>query len=764
MEKIKYIKGLDLISETALEYERKRDLYRQKEQEKIVVETQIEQTNRNIKELSSMLLSIDEIKKDSLSEIAKKYSEEVEEANKKYKDSNYEIDSSEKRDSEVRQSIENDFNNRISSAREKVNNISNKVNSSLQCLEEAQKKSDELEQRIINFALEENQIKLCAIYIESDFDNVVNNPEFISDYKNTTDISPEEAQIKFQLLSPKKIKKIASKMNTGAYVSSPDESEGLPIMEILIMVATTLWLIGKKAFQGIGSIYKYVNRLNKLEYKIAYVAVVTLILYSFFISFGDGIKAMFSIALTAVVAIFLGMVLFNVVKYSNKSFRKEQNLEYYTVGYFFTYAKDDALYKIASDYYSELKTKKPTELEKILQSALDVLQSQKKMALSELNACREKLYASRAKLSAIEEQYNQEKTELEQQCSEQIKSTIKQLREEREDKGKKAKLDLDNSIEASLVKKETAIENAEKNAIETLEKRKQDILLAQQELALEKAKLLSIADELDVIGTEAEKILKDNNDMAAKYKEFEIDAVDRREKNDKLPESLVPGLSKQKKSNLKTGEPEEIYEIATLQNKNKPMIITCNTSDDESTDVTKRYYWLIDSLISDILARTYIGAFRFVLVDSQGNRRGIVEHMPACKSSFDVLENVGCIKVYTDSSNKCFDEIIKEQENKLAGKSINEINEANKNLDYMVRHNFLCIRIYSKKTSDFSLSDFRRKIDSSLHNGIIPIIVMSQSYFDEKKNEIEGAIKELCDNRYYKLDLNQNEKIEIVNL
>ena len=235
MEKIKYIKGLDFISETALEYEIKRDLYRQKEQEKIVVETQIEQTNRNIKELSSMLLSIDEIKKDSLSEIAKKYSEEVEEANKKYKDSNYEIDSSEKRDSEVRQSIENDFNNRISSAREKVNNISNKVNSSLQCLEEAQKKSDELEQRIINFALEENQIKLCAIYIESDFDNVVNNPEFISDYKNTTDISPEEAQIKFQLLSPKKIKKIASKMNTGAYVSSPDESEGLPIMEILIM-------------------------------------------------------------------------------------------------------------------------------------------------------------------------------------------------------------------------------------------------------------------------------------------------------------------------------------------------------------------------------------------------------------------------------------------------------------------------------------------------------------------------------------------------
>lgn len=768
MEKPKYIAGLEFISETAREYGIKRDLYRKKQEEKADVESQIEQTKRNISELSSMLLSIDDIKKDSLAMVEKKYLEEVAEANRKYKASNDEIDSSEKRDPEVRQSIESDFNNKINNAYEKLSNVANEVNNNFKFMEEARRKSDDLEQQINNSALEENQIKLCATHIASDFDNVVNNAEFISDFRDPRGVSPQEAQNKFQLLSPKKIKKIASKMNTGAYVSSPDESKGLPIMEILIMAATTLRLVIKGVFHGMGLLYKPINRFYKVAHKIAYAAVVTLILFLLlqFIStrFGDGITAVLFIVLVAVVAIFLGMILFNVIKYSNKAFRKEQNLEYYTVGYFFTYAKDDILYKIASDYYSKLKTKNPTELEKILQSTFGDLQSKKEMALRELSACGERLEASRTRMSATEEQYNQEKFELEQQCKEQIESTIKQLSEEREDKRKKAKIDLDNSIEASTNKKENAINNAEKNVIEMLDKRKQDIVSAKQELAVEKEKQQNIADELDVICTEAESILKDNNDMAAKYKEFDIDAVDSRAKNDKLPESLVAGLSKQRISKLKTGKEETVYEVVTLQHKNKPIIITCNAPDDESILVTESYYSFIDSLISDILAKTYIGAFRFVLVDSQGNRSGIVKYMPACRSSFEVLENAGCIKVCTNSSNKCFEEIIKEQENQLAGKGINEVNEANKNLDNMVRHNFLCIRIYSKKTSDFSLGDFRKRIDSSLNNGIIPIVIMSQSYFDEKKNELEGTIKELCDNRYYKLDINQNKEIKPVNL
>lgn len=768
MEKPKYLRGLEFISESAQEYEKKCNSYWKKQEEKTNVETQIEQTKSKISELSSLVLSIDDIKKDSLAMVEKTYTEEVAEAKQKYKATNDEIDSSEKRDPEVRQSIENDFNNRISKAYEKVNSVADEVNSHLQCMEVAQRKSDELEQQINNSALEENQIKLCAAHIASNYDNVVNNAEFISDYKDPRGASPEEAQNKFQVLSPKKIKKIARKMNKGTYVSSPDECKGLPIMEILVMAVTTLWLIIKGIFHGIGFLYKPINRFYKLAHKMAYAAVVTLILLLLllfiFTRFGDGITVVLFIVLVAMVAIFLGMILFNVIKYSNKAFRKELNLEYYTVGYFFTYAKDEIMYKIASDYYLELKTKNPTEFEKILQPTFGVLQSQKEMALRELSACREQLEASRAKMSAIEEQYKQEKAELEQQCKAQIELTMKQLSEEREGMRKASKKAFDTSIEASTNKKENAINNAEQNAIEILEKRKQDIARAEQELEVGKGKQRSIADELDMICNEAESILKDNNDMAAKYKEFDIDAVDSRSKNDKLPEELVAGLSKHKKSSLKTGTQEIVYKLVTLKHKNKPIIITCNADDDESILVTDSYYSLIDSLISDILAKTYIGAFRFVLVDSQGNKSGIVKYMPACKDSFEVLEKAGCIKVCTESSNKCFEEIIREQENELAGKNIDDVNEANKNLDNMVRHNFLCIRVYSKKTSDFSLGDFRKRIDSSLNNGIIPIVIMSQDYFDEKKSELEGTIKELCDGLYYKLDVNQNEEIRPVSI
>ena len=97
----------------------------------------------------------------------------------------------------------------------------------------------------------------------------------------------------------------------------------------------------------------------------------------------------------------------------------------------------------------------------------------------------------------------------------------------------------------------------------------------------------------------------------------------------------------------------------------------------------------------------------------------------------------------------------------MRGKTIDLVNESKKNLDNMVKYNFLCMRIYSKKTSDFSIGDFRKRIDSSLNNGIIPILIMSQNYFSEKKMDLEGTIKELCDNVYYDFDLTINTKNNI---
>lgn len=768
MERPKYIRGLECISETARNFESKCNLYQRKQKEKNDCQATIDSIKYEIEELSSKALLIDDIKRDSLAMVEETYNNEMEDANRKYKASVDKIDEDEKRDSEVCLSIQNDFNNRIHDAHKKVDDIEVEINENLRMAEEARRTVDKLEKQISNPTLEENQIELCAIHIASEYDNIVNNTDFIRDYRDLRGASPEEAQKKFQLLSAKRIKKIARKMNVGAYILSPDESKGLPIMEILMMAATTLWIVVKGIFQGIGLLYKPIRRFHKTTHKIIYVTVATLLLFLLLSSissrFGDGIVSVLFIVFIVIVATFFGMILFNVIKYSNKAFRKEQNLEYYTVGYFFTYAKHDILYKIAREYYTELKKKNPTELESILQSTFETLQSQKQMAIDELSVCEKRLDGSKSKMVSIEEQFEKEKDALEQQCKERIDSAVKSLREERETKRKLAKDELKQSIELITSKRENAINSAEKNAIETIERRKQDIERANENLAHEKEKLQSIVDELSVICVEVDNICKENNDMAAKYKEFDIDAIDNRMKNDKLPETLVAGLSKKKRKNLQSANEQIIYEPVKLQHNNKPIIITYNATDDESTSVTESYYSFIDSLIADTLAKMYIGGFRYVLVDSQGNKSGIMKNMNACRSSFEVLEKAGCLKVCTESSNKCFEDIIREQETQLSSRSIEEVNEANKNLDNMVRYTFLCIRIYSKKSSDFTLGDFRKRIDSSLNNGIIPIIIMSQSYFAEKKADLEGTIKELCNNRYYMLDVNQKEEIKVVNL
>lgn len=760
----KYLRGLEVISETAQKYKKKRELFQDKQKEKQDCINQIDSIKQEIENLSSKGLSIDDIKKDELMHVEKTFKDEVEEANKKYKSAIDEIEYSEKCDSKVRESIESEFAEKISYAHIRVDEAKAEVDGNMQASESASRVVAELEQQISNSELEENQIKLCATHIAPEYDNVVNNTEFISDYRDPRGASPEDAQKKFQLLSAKRIKKIASKMNTGAYVSSPDESKGLPILEILIMAATTLWLVIKGIGKGVVLLYKPVRRFRKTTHKMVYAAVVTLILFLLvlFVSsrFGDGIVAILLLAIVT----FLGMILFNVIKYSNKAFRKEQNLEYYTVGYFFTFAKDEILYKIACDYYTDLKTKNPTELDSIHKATFGTLKTQKEMADQELFNCQKQLDASKLNMVSVEEQFAEEKNSLEGQCKERVGSTIKKLCEEREIKRQNAKDELERCLALSKKKKEDAINNAENKAMETLKKRKCDIEEANQRLLAKKGQLQTINDELDVICTEVNVVLNENNDMASEYKKLDIDSVDKREKGDKLPEVLVAGLTKTKKTNLGDGSEETVYDLKHIKHGRKPMIVVCNADDDESINVTERFYSFIDSLLADTLANMYIGGFRYVLVDSQGNKPGIMKNMGLCSSSFEGLEKFGCVKVCTDSSNKCFDEIIHEQEKALNGKDIDVFNEERKNLDNMVRYTFLCVRVYSKKTGDFSLADFRKRIDSSLNNGIIPIVLMSQNYFEEKKNDLENTIKELCGNKYYMLDVNQDDAIQEKNL
>ncbi len=759
METLTFAESLKSVSETASEYEKYQRSYAEKYHKKTDVEKEISIIKEDIKKLSAGVMSVPDIKKELLTNVEKSYSMDVAAAKTKFENRNKFIDDSENQDGEIKLKIQEEYNRKISDAYSKVNNTTEEVDNLSNQIIVAKDKYEELDKQINDSLLEENQVKLCKEHIASKYENVADNAGFISDYKDPRGVTPEDAKNKFVSLSPKKIKKIADKMNRGIYVSSPEESKGFPILEIFIMTITALGIILKGLFQGIGLLYKPINKFSKLIDKIMYAIVVSavlfLILWVLGITLGDSMAMILIFLFAVIILAFLGMILFNFIKYSNKAFRKEQNLEYYTVGYFFTSAKDEILFKIAREYHANLKEKSPEELQNILKATFGEISNKKEIALSELNSCEETLISSKQKLSDVTEQYKKEEITLKAQCKEQIVQALEQLQSERTQKREQAQIEYQQEIAEIEKRTENAKINVENAAIQEVEKKKQEILQKEQSLTQLEENKRAVVREIEKIYDAVDDIVKRNNEMAKIYKKQDISAIDKRTVNDKISDSLTAGVFGYVNKNLKTGKEEKIYKQVQIQHNKKPVIIIHNMEDDESTAVTKTYYSFIDSLVGDLLGKTYLGAFRFVLVDSQGNRAGIVKNMETCQKSFEDLERYGCIKVCTEHSDKCFDNLLKEQEKLLDGKNIDEVNDSKKNLDNMVRYNFLCIRIYSKKTNDFSISEFRRRMDSSLNNGVIPIVLMSQNYFSEKQSTLEGTIKELCGAHYYRININK---------
>lgn len=759
MKNITYGKGLEIVAESEREYKRQRNVYESKEQELTSVKKSISAIRDSIGELTKKISSIDDIKRESILEAEDKYLREMSKAERVLKETNISIDNSQREDLEAQTSISRECQKRINDAHIKVECAKEEVEDTERLSAEAQRRCDELEEQISNPSLEDNQIKLCAVHIASNYDNVASNAKFLEDFRDPRGACPEDAQRKFSSLSSKKIKRIASKMNSGAYVSSPDESRGLPILEILVMTVTTLWMVIKGIFKGISVLYRPIHRFYEVTHKFIYGSVVTLLLLLLFIysRFWDGIVAVLFILLMVLLATFIGMILFNVIKYGNKAFRKEQNLEYYTVGYYFAHRKDEIMYKIACEYYAFLKTKKPDELERILQTTFGILEEQRLCAIQERDNLQAHLSDSQAILEEAKDKFRSEKEQIERERDGKIEQKLKELEASRVARRESAKRLYDETVASIARRKENSISNAEKNAIDTLERRKKEISDKENELQSIINKQNVIQEELSEIAKKADLALEQNNRMAGEYKSKNISVVQRRAENDQLPNVLVAGLMGCNYTNLVTGNTERIYSQCEMAHEKKPIIITCDIEDDESKIVTESYYSFVDSLIGDLLGKTYIGAFRFVLIDSQGNKSGIVRCMETCRDSFDDLERFDCVKIINDRTDKCFDNIIKEQEKLLDGKSIDAVNESKKNLDNMVKYNFVCIRIYGKKSGDFTIGDFRKRIDYSLNNGIIPIVIMSQSYFDDKRSELEGTIRELCDKRYYKLGMNRND-------
>ena len=775
---LNYIEVVQKLKETADNYKSSYEQYDKKLNEESEIENEISRISDDIAHLEKgILLSKDEEKKE-LEELNDRYNTEFSDTMNIWIADKEAVENSEKQDKDIVSNIKKRYDDKISEKYKEVTNISNKIDKLNASIKDIKNNYNEVDEKIERLNLEENQIKICATHIAPDYENVVKNPGFIEDYNDPRGATASDAVNKFANLNAKKIDTIAKKLSGGIYVSSPDESEGIPVMEIFLMTMDKLGLVFKWLFLGLGFLYKQVKRFDKIWQKLVYCLSITFIigLFIFVIykRFGNGILFALLILLAVACLVFTGMIAFNVFKFSNVAFRKEQNLEYYTVGYYFLNHKDTILYKLASDYYYKLKQTAPDKLGDIINAVVDNLKVERKKISQAFDQQKAELEDAENKLVSTQREYSNVKEQLEIQCKQEVEEKLENLENERTIKLKELEK-LYNDKNAYLTSSKNVEElNIKNNAIKIEERRKNEIEEKKQEKEQLRCKKNTIKEELEDIKRKSKEILKYNNDMSDSIYDSDksnINTISRREVevNDKFPDSLMIGIKSENADsrNIKVGANKQLYNISLLKHDNSPVIITFDCEHEEREDdkvVTKAYYSIIDAIIYDLLGRIYMKAFKCVISDSKGVEGDIINSMKLCGPAFSELSELkDNIEIYTDSIKTCFENIVNKREAEIKQFSKNgisniyEINKQNKLTQNMIRTIILSIRLYSKKSGDFKMEDFKKNMNICKQYGIIPIVFMSSKYFKENRNNLERTIEELCKSTYYSLDMENIE-------
>ena len=140
MDNITYKKGLEIVSESEREYKKQRNLYEDKAQELTSIEKKIQNIKECINELKKKIISIDDIKRNSILEAEEIYLKELNDAEQVLKETNIDIDNSQGEDLGVKTAIKRDYHNRINDLYEKVDSAKNKVESNQKLVVETRKR------------------------------------------------------------------------------------------------------------------------------------------------------------------------------------------------------------------------------------------------------------------------------------------------------------------------------------------------------------------------------------------------------------------------------------------------------------------------------------------------------------------------------------------------------------------------------------------------------------------------------------------------
>lgn len=779
MSEVSFEQILDKIETSKKDWQKYKIKLKEKEEEIEEIDKKIIEIDEKIKHKNSELKSVDSIKALLIEKASSEFEYDIDYNNKCYSASqkklkeiismkNSKIENEiKKKYSEIQTNNENEF----LAAEKSLSDIKNIVEcSELKCIE--------LDSRISCANEESNRVKLCIPEIEQDYLNVSKNEGFIRDIKSSrVEISEDDAIRNFSSLSEKNIVKIAKKMNSGSYVSSPDYSEGVPILEIVFNMVLFIGMLMKGILKKVFLLYRPLDLIDETISKILYIAAITIALMVFFVSFANGIITILLLILLLVGIVFVAMIGYNIFKFSNKTLRRKLNLDYYTVGYFFKHRKDEILYIIALNYYKNLKEKSPEKLQEIIQTQSDNLETEKQKTQEILLQNKPQLKSAEQAYAEAQEKYENDKKILEIQRKEEEEYRKIELSNEIEEKLKaleKEYKDKNIIIENTKLEREN---NSEKEAIEDIKCFKQEIESLKTELENSKHKKDSLIVDRQEIIKKIRYIEKENENDVKLFQEADINVVGERSINDKISSSFFMGVTKEIEESINIDkksinidkesiniDKESIclYEIKEIIHNMEPIFLVFDGEEEESKIITEKYYKMINSIMCKMLAETYIGAYSFILLDSQENKSNIVQSMPTISKEFDKLEKFNTIKVFTDRTDKRVEEIIDNRENELSGKNIDSLNESNKNMDEMIKYLILSIRVYGEKNGDFNMKNIHKRLKScGSSNGIIPIILMSKKAFDDSKETLKLPIKELCHDSYYIWDIAATNGYEV---
>ena len=747
-----------------IEFSEKRMKYVENELRITELDLEIKKEKQSIDDLKNKGDSLESLKRGYIDSAEKNYEIEVENTKKWRKEVEKTIkEEVSNKKSELYANFEDKKKKALNDNEEYLNGFSSNISRIQQDIQENSYALDELNKKI-SFANDEiNQIKACIPHIESEYSKINKNEGFLKEYHASRGGAPKEAENKFSIMSDEKLIRTATEMNNGIYISSPEESSELPIGEIAIGTLGILGMILVGIIKILGmtfkGVYRPVVKIRKISNKIIYAVVISCIIFSvaswLLVEFGDVILSIIALSLVILVMIFAGMLLYNIIKYSDKTKRKEANLEYYTVGFYFLNYRDEILFRLAKAYYMKLKENSPEQLEDIINHHNGNIKNDKNNIENALEGLENELTSAKEAYTKAELVYKEQLKKIQNEYEIDKTTCDSNLVSLKNKRIEDTQREYNHRLEISKKRLDEVKKNSEQNAIDEKSN-------CQRDIEIHSKNLLKLFDEREKIDSANKKLLervdilqKENRSLYYELQEVELDAIDKRVDHDRLSKEFLVGIEKNKEViNTHTSQ-YCLYTPNYLSHDFVPVIIVFDGEEEEAAKVTKTYYTMLDFMFANMLTETYLGAFKYILIDSKGNKNNILMNMKYTGDSYEAMQNIDAIEIINTRADKEVENIILDREKELNGKSIEDINKINKNQDTMIKYIILSIRVYNKQGIDFDMKQLNKRLSSCVNIGIIPIILISKEVFEKEYNNVQLPIRDLCGGRYYYWNLRE---------